>query len=303
MRKLFLMLALAASITSAMADIAKSVMLHHDGQVTMYDYDEVQKAVDDATDGDTIYLAEGTFSPFNINKRIMVRGAGAGTIVQGNCQINISGTEKLHMPVLDAICFNGTVNVADAYRQFTLRKVKCEDLFFTGTEHHDAKLDRCYIYGVFHLSQNVREFNAVGSKISHLKPYDHTTGQLEFNHCSIYQVQDTITAVFRNSIVGGYSKASIAVKVFIGCYFNNSTSGSSIAESCTVTDSKSGLVYSNCEYNGNPGISSEDGTKIGAYGGQYPFTQNPELPKVSKHAISVDAASKKLNVTLTVDKK
>ena len=30
------------------ADIAKSVMLHHNGQVKLYDFNEVQKAVDDA---------------------------------------------------------------------------------------------------------------------------------------------------------------------------------------------------------------------------------------------------------------
>ena len=30
------------------ADIAKSVILHHNGQVKLYDYNEVQKAVDDA---------------------------------------------------------------------------------------------------------------------------------------------------------------------------------------------------------------------------------------------------------------
>lgn len=30
------------------ADIAKSVMLHHNGLVKLYDYNEVQKAVDDA---------------------------------------------------------------------------------------------------------------------------------------------------------------------------------------------------------------------------------------------------------------
>ena len=30
------------------ADIAKSVMLHHNGQVKQYEYNEVQKAVDDA---------------------------------------------------------------------------------------------------------------------------------------------------------------------------------------------------------------------------------------------------------------
>jgi hypothetical protein len=50
-------------------------------------------------------------------------------------------------------------------------------------------------------------------------------------------------------------------------------------------------------------ISSLDGTMIGCYGGQYPYNLNPDLPQLTKHAVKVDAANKKLNVTLTLDKK
>lgn len=304
MKKVIVMFLLMGVVVTSYADIAKSVLLHHNGQVTMYDYDAVQTAVDNAVDGDTIYLAEGTFAPFNIDKRIMVRGSGSATIVEGNCTINISGTEKLHMPVIDALCFNGTITVASAYRQFTMRKVRCNALFFTGSEHHDAKMDRCYVTNTFQLTTNVREFNALGSKICSLNPHDHVTGQLTFNHCNIYEVTDTITAVFRNTIIYRSCKVSSTYSTFnfFGCVFDNCALNYNYVNTTnTVTNRQSGSLSSNCEYSGTIGISSEDGTKIGAYGGQYPFTQSLELPKVTNHTIVVDGVNRKLNVTLTID--
>lgn len=289
------------------ADIAKSVMLHHNGQVKLYDYNEVQKAVDDAVDGDTIYLTQGTFAPFNINKRIMVRGAGSGTIIEGDCTINISGEEKLHMPVLDAISFSGNVNVASAYRQFTLRKCKMQNLNFTGAEFHDAKMDRCFVFKTFNLTKNVREFNAIGSKIAYLHPDDHTDGQLVFEHCNIYTVNDTISATFISSVVyrSTTNNNVNSCKNFVGCVFIScGVSSNNVGTDNTNIDTVGYVaLYENCEHNGASGTSSVDGTKVGCYGGQYPFTLEPELPKVTKHVITLDAANKKLNVTLTVDKK
>ena len=121
-RTLLLLTVLTLSCIQAKADLAPTVMLHRGGEVKTYMYYEVQKAVDDAVDGDTIYLSEGTFRPFNVNKRILVRGAGPTTLIEGSCIIDISGTQKLTMPVLDAITFSGDIEVRNAYRQFTLRK-------------------------------------------------------------------------------------------------------------------------------------------------------------------------------------
>ena len=56
-------------------------------------------------------------------------------------------------------------------------------------------------------------------------------------------------------------------------------------------------------FNNDNYLSALDGTKIGAYGGQHPFTLWSELPAVTKHSVKVDAANKKLNVTLTLEKR
>ena len=71
--KKFKLFALASLMMAAMpvkADIAPTVMLHRGNEVKTYMYYQVQQAVDDALDGDTIFLSDGTFQPFNVNKRI-----------------------------------------------------------------------------------------------------------------------------------------------------------------------------------------------------------------------------------------
>ena len=187
MKKQFLLfVCLLMVATVAKADIAASVMLRHNGHATFFAHDEIQNAVDAAVEGDTIYLTEGTFSPFNVDKRIMVRGTGWTTVIEGDCNINISGTAKLPMPVLDGVALNGDINVQSAYSQFTLRKVKVKNVAFAGEEHYDVKLDRCHIYGILDLAENVKEINVFNSRIQQITPHDYVLGHATFEHCNIY---------------------------------------------------------------------------------------------------------------------
>lgn len=310
MKKTFSFLAafLMAAL-SAQADLAPTVMLHHAGHATMFTYDKIQDAVNAAVNGDTIYLSEGTFSPFNVNKRIMVRGTGYSTIIDGDCQITISGTSPLTMPVLDAMCFNGNINVTSGYKQFTLRKCRAKNISFTNSDFYDVKFDRCFVSETFHLTTNVKEFTAFNTKIYMLHPHDYTEGIARFEHCNIYYVCDTISrATFNCSWVYETKKMSGAKTQInlIGCVFNY----------CATLANVQNNWSSECEFNycftaGNSGgvnwnPSSDyicsDGTKCGAYGGQHPFTQWPEVPAVTKHILKVDVPNKKLNVTLTIDK-
>ncbi len=324
--KYFLVTVLAMASFQARADLGASVMLRHNGQAKFYQWDEVQKAVDDAVDGDTIYLTEGNYAPFNINKRIMVRGAGPATMVEGRCIINIPNDQKLVMPVLDAVNFSENVHVNSAGRQLTLRKVKMSGLTFWdagGGDIEDMKLDRCYISSRMLLPKKVRSLNCNNCNIWELQPGDHTNGSLTFNHCNILAITDTITAQF-NSCVIRYARTqrgSYYYSCLIGCVLN-SCLYTSTTSSYTATSFTTGLYLNNsvtminCQqftapnndgdiigYSSTNHISSLDGTMIGCFGGQYPFNRNPDLPMVTKHAVKVDAANKKLNVTLTLDKK
>ncbi len=317
MKKIILLTALALTSVLAKADLAPTVMLHHNGQAKYYMYYQIQNAVNDAVDGDTIYLSEGTFQPFNVNKRIMVRGAGSTTIIEGNCEIDISGTNKLTMPVLDAMCFNGDVTVKNAYKQFTLRKCKMVNLIWDGTnEFWDTKVEQCWFTNRLNLPNNVKEFNAFNSRIQNLYPHDYTQGSASFEHCNIVNVLDTIQgAIFNSCAVYNCKKFTGAASRtnFIGCVFNScayfswfnapftSESTGISGYNCTFTNCEYSWPCSETNWNGKV-VSALDGTYIGAYGGQHPFTQWPEVPGVTQYKLSIDAATKTMNVKLTVDK-
>ena len=328
MKKQFLLfVCLLMAATVAKADIAASVMLRHNGNATFFAYNEIQNAVDAAVEGDTIYLTEGTFSPFNVDKRIMVRGTGWTTVIEGDCNINISGTAKLPMPVLDGLALNGNVNVQSAYSQFTLRKVKVKNVAFAGEEHYDVKLDRCHIYGILDLAENVKEINAFNCRIQQITPHEYVLGHATFEHCNIMFIYSSVvssfTATFNSCALLGayYTQSSYNYPILVGCVLNScvyryaSTSKLSsnskyhiyYTTSTTLIDCIS-VTYSDYEdnilsFNNTNYLSALDGTKIGAYGGQHPFTLWSELPAVTKHSVKVDAANKKLNVTLTLEKR
>lgn len=314
-RTLLLLTVLTLSCIQAKADLAPTVMLHRGGEVKTYMYYEVQKAVDDAVDGDTIYLSEGTFRPFNVNKRILVRGAGPTTLIEGSCIIDISGTQKLTMPVLDAITFSGDIEVRNAYRQFTLRKCRMANLNFSDSEFYDVKVDRCYFTNRLNLPCNVKEFNAFNSKIYVLYPRDYKNGKVTFEHCNIREICAPITAgVFNSTFIYTCTKLAGVDSNYnlINCILN----------SCAYTGyvKFSDCVQENCysfslgssdtpiEFDGSRTgtgkvyTSALDGYVIGAYGGQHPFNRNPEIPGVTKHEISIDAATRTMTVKLTVDK-
>ena len=315
--------------TAAMADIAPTVMLGHNGNRKMYNYDEVQKAVDDAVDGDTIYLSNGQFNEFNVSKRIMVRGAGPETIVQGSCTVYIAGTSALNMPVLDALTFTGDVNVTSAYKQFTIRKCQMQNLNFTESDFHDVKLDRCYIQGTLHLTQNVKEFNCFNTKIRTLHPYSYTTGNAYFQNCNIRAIDNYITATFDNCVLryckvptGSYYGVCLTNCRLNYCIYpkDGTTYYSKYLDIGGTVSSSSNAVFlydptvlfNNCiqvtidpenvvNYGSNSYLGN-DGTMVGCYGGQHPFRLTPELPRVTKHSVAVDAVNKKLNVSLTLTK-
>lgn len=327
MKRPFLLLfacCLAFSVEQAFADLAPTVMLRHNKQSTMFNYYQVQNAVDAAVEGDTISLSEGTFRPFNIDKRIMVRGAGPTTMIEGSCEINISGSEKLFMPVLDAMDFSEDIIVTQAPEQLTFRKCKMKNIIFSDNEFYDVKIDRCWITNRLNLPSNVKEFYAFNSKIQVLYPHNYKNGKVVIEHCNIYEICDKITAATFNStyiyrttkLAGANDNYNLISCILNSCFTSTFGKGNymvggtdCVRENCYVYTLGSGEVP--IEFNGTrqrSGItytSALDGTVIGAYGasaGHRPYNRYPEVPGVTKHQINIDAATKTMTVTLTVDK-
>lgn len=305
-KKLLLSMILTLGFTHAKADVARTVMLRHNGQSTFFKYDEVQQAVDAATEGDTIYLTEGNYQPFTVDKRIMLRGVGPTSIIEGNCEINIPGTAKIGMPVFDAVFVNGDIIVNSAYDQFTLRKCKMANIKFNGTNHFDVKLTQCWITDTLNLTNNIKEFNAFNSRIYTLYPHVYSAGPAMFEHCGFYSVCDTIyRAVFNSSYIYQTSRGSSHSKAFFkDCVINNCRYYNvDLINTRAINSERVG--YSNesaTAFYRESAISDLDGTYIGIYGGQLPYKLEPELPTVTQHRLSVDTSTKTMHVNLTITK-
>ena len=83
MKKILFMIAYCLMATAqtifAQDNYSGKVFLQHKGNITaMYGGDEIDKAIEAAVDGDTLFLSKGRFnSNFTINKSISLIGSGA----------------------------------------------------------------------------------------------------------------------------------------------------------------------------------------------------------------------------------
>ena len=275
-------------------------MLVHNGNVTLFDGDNVQDAVNASVDGDVIYLTLGTFKAFNITKQITVRGVGVTSIIDGNVDISISGSPKLTSPVMEALAVTGTVAVKSQVDDLIIRKCKIGS-FSISAQVDGAVLDRCYITNTLTLSSYIKGMTVVNSKLSEVMASSGATQNTTFVNCNINALNtNNFSATIINSIIinGGTINSTVLLNTLLSTYYNgNKIGSSSVAQNCYRATLQ---LVSSCEYNPSSSWVGTDGTIVGIYGGDTPYTLEPTVPKVTNSDLQLDMENKKLNVNLTV---
>lgn len=304
------------SITASAITINKA-LLQHNGEVTLFDGDNIQAAVNAAEDGDVIYLTLGTFKPFNVTKKITIRGNGETSVIDGNVNISIPGSAKLTSPVLEALAVSGTVNVGAQVDDMIIRKCKIAN-FTIGAQVNGAVIDRCYITNTLTLSSYIKGMTVVNTKLYEIKANSGATQNTTFVNCNICRLLgNSFSGTIINSILSFNSTSHSTINstvilnslAYIGGSFGLLLGSSSVTQNCYLGDFGVLVNSNNCEciYNKSTlqskGYLGTDGTVVGIYGGDTPYTLVPTVPKVTKSDIKLDAESKKLNVTLTVSPK
>ena len=314
--KKFLLLAVCFMMMgiSASAITINKAMLVHNGNVTLFDGDKVQDAVNASADGDVIYLTLGTFKPFNITKRITVRGVGETSIVDGDVNISISGSPKLTSPVMEALAVSGTVNVSSQVDDMIIRKCKIGN-FGIDAQVDGAVLDRCYITNTLTLSSYIKGMTVVNTKLNTVKANSGATQNTTFVNCNFYCLYPSyFSATIINSIIQGphtYNSNTLNSTVILNSVVNtNSYDGnnsnyfiigsSSVTQNSYINHFGSSYINSSCECNPSSSYVGTDGTIVGIYGGETPYTLEPTVPKVTDSNLQLDMENKKLNVNLTV---
>lgn len=293
---------------SASALTINKAMLVHNGDVTLFDGDKIQDAVNAAVDGDAIYLTLGTFKPFNVTKKITIRGTGETSVIDGDVNISISGSPKLTSPVLEALAVSGTVTVKSQVDDMIIRKCKIAD-FGISAQVDGAVLDRCYITNTLTLSSYIKGMTVVNTKLYIVKANSGATQNTTFVNCNIYELRTSyFSATVINSILytGNYNfSRDINSTVLLNTLISTSPSSNYrlyIGSSSVNQNGYSGSYSMNesCVCTPSSNYVGTDGTIIGIYGGETPYTLEPTVPKVTDGNLQLDMENKKLNVNLTV---
>ena len=321
MKKILLTLACVFGMgIKASALTSSAVLLQHNGNITTYAAEDIAKAMEDAVDGDEVFLNEGTFPGFTISKSIYVRGVGEATIINGD--IIIENTEK----VLDEVQIAYIVDkktpkleVRSEVKLLVLKQIVWTYATFKSAIIWDLVVDRCMFQSPGYI--DVEGYNKIsnGNIANYADPY---VKKITANNSIIYRFNNYYSYTnypsytFVNCYVGvGQSSPYVtygltlinsivdASKYLYNSELINSTyDWTDIDETCKMTECYNvGISYSSAQkeltesnYLGN------DGTVVGPFGGNTPFTLVPTVPHVTEASLKVDPKKQELNATLTV---
>ena len=293
------------------------VILQSGANTTIYDGTDITNAIGAAKKGDILYLSEGTYESFTIDKEILVRGVGENTWIEGDVTISIPNNATLTQAVLEGVNVSGTITITQPATNLIIRNTKVMDVKVNGALTNGL-IDRCWITDTFNMNNNTNNTTVKNSKVAIISAGSLTYNTCTFLNCNIaHRANETTAAVFTNCIIGGnygWNNNNIwndglgimESSVFTNTLFNT-TDGGSIGSSSSQTncyfindgngacdDSTLESRYDLSEYRGT------DGTEVGVYGGTTPFTLDPQVAKVTESTFTVDTDAKKLTVKLKV---
>lgn len=296
---IFMMSSAAFAVSSA------KCLLQHKGSCKLYDPDAISTAIKNAVNGDTIFLTEGTFPGFTIDKKITVRGAGQGTIVKDNIYIKIAGTPTLEQTVLEGINASST----NVYLSTSMNGVKIKqcsmNYLYTQANNNDVIIERCNISTEMAFSNYIKGMTILNSSVQVGYSYSTSDPVVNFINCYVnaYYV-NYVAGTFINCIVRGYDYRSYSkynncnfVNSLLCGYYRTTDSSTCTVQNCYENEDQTLFDANTLE---NLGYLGNDGTIVGQYGGNNPYTLELAVPKVTDSKISLDMAKKTLNVNLKV---
>ena len=288
------------------------VILQSGAATTIYDGTNISTAIGAAKKGDILYLSEGTYDSFTIDKEILVRGVGGNTWIEGDVTIAIPNNATLTQAVLEGVNVSGTINITQPATNLIIRNTKVMDVKVNGALSNGL-IDRCWITGTFNMNNNTDDTTVKNSKVYMISAGSLTYNKCTFLNCNIADRKNVNTAaVFTNCIIGSYRYSgdmeglgTMESSVFTNTLFNTfygSIGSSSSQTNCYFISNGDGACdrntlesrYDLSEYRGT------DGTEVGVYGGTTPFTLDPQVAKVTESTFTVDTDAKKLTVKLKV---
>ena len=323
-RIVFLVLSTVFCLSATGATLPRTI-LSHKGQLTQYDANHWQDAINDAVAGDTVYFTPGLFTgDIQITKPITLIGAGTSetdaffrgkensaayadcgtpgqsTTIQGSINIDIPGNVTLTATLLEGLHLPDycSIGVSQAVNNLTIRRCQLTGGYGGGEFRASVPISNTVIESCF-----IASF--VGSNLVNADIhtcYFGTVSDLpegfEFTNCVIGSLNYSYNILEVNCIECGRYESSH--NTYVNCAYSNTDSNSSYTDSWYNYDiNRQNWTKEKLEDEGCLGI---DGTVIGPLGGSSPFMLVPSQPYVSSSSIVYDKTTGKLNVNITVKK-
>lgn len=326
MKKLLLTLACVFGMNmTASAYQNSAVLLEHNGKITTYEPEKISDAIEAAANGDVIFLTEGDFPGFTIDKRITVRGTGLQTVIKDDIIIENSDVTTLSDILIGNMDVDTYVKVNSPVNGLKISQCHIYRLKFSA-KTDNAYIDRCSI-DYNYIGETYKETTTINgeskeytysylkgltvtnSYISYISGTTNAYPNVTFINCYFgsqpYDGFDLRGTTFINSILNPSSTSSRLYKsVLINTAYNSGRV--SFNDDCQLTDCY-GVTFDTKTYTSEEletnGYLGNDGTIIGPLGGNTPYTLVPTVPHVTEASLKVDPKKQELNATLTVSPK
>ena len=245
-------------------------LLSHQGKQTAYAADNVQAAVNDAVEGDTIHFAPGRYKDITLNKKVYLQNIdGAGLSIY----LQLPGN-----PIIESSLFIG--GSFDVYAKCNLQSIYFTNFngrfeVLQGYRVENVTYDRCYVWDVNFGNFNVGKLQANNCQIDNFYNGSNTATVSEFKHCNFRSWHfSIINASFENCILYNYNEDAFEIDkcLFTRCMYDpgkyNFAEGyepskSLVMEQVAWNDSKENLE--------TLGLLGNDNTLVGMYGGTNPY--------------------------------
>lgn len=313
------------------------ITLSHNGIETNFAANQITESIATAVDGDTLFLSPGEFEQdFIINKALTLIGTGAdsdddwgkGSTFTGNIDVNISNSSQLPNLSFAGIHFKRKVSLSCPLNNLVFRKCQIDTYFHYNYPVEKLTIDKCildFYQGASGSHYDIKQLIATNSKFTSIYPYikNYDYSSWQFRNCTIkpyfmsYKENGwfcNLEGTYYNCIIENRtyplnvsrSQLDSPLAILINCLYENYNKDENLVERCTLencyTSETENIKVSELtteELLQNNYIGT-DGTIIGCYGGDNPFSVTINAPKASSSKVHYNKESKQLEININL---
>lgn len=326
MKKVFLVLIVLLCCATSYAQHLVATLEHEGNIIVFYGMDAFKQANNSAVSGDVITLSSGLFNGnVDINKNITLRGAGwkgdKKTEIRDNIHIKIPSSDNVSNLSFEGILFSGEMYVDSLLHNPLISRCRLRELRFRNV--FNGVFSSCYIEGVG--QQYVPDTMHFQVTFSNCVLDMLGVHNMSFLNCIVGQNMSGSGHIFVNSIlVGGYdldysciAVNCVSVRENNSCFSKcNGTNNVTVPSRSSIFanypgKSEYGYFITNTDYDDAdsyellPAAQTQyignDGTQVGVYGGDQPFSYIPSYPCINNMQVSNKSNDEgKINVKVEV---